>query len=131
MTSKVVLMKLRMGAGFWTVTSSNVIFSRNRVMGPFMYGIDLDSSSSGNLVTNNYIEGCIWEGVFTECASDLALCACALVSCVWCQHEASQLLTAWCRPCHTQHHHEQHNHRTRRQPRPHPPQRRAQLRRRQ
>jgi hypothetical protein len=32
-----------------------------------MYSIDLDSSSSGNLVTNNYIEGCIWEGVFTEC----------------------------------------------------------------
>jgi parallel beta-helix repeat protein len=31
-----------------------------------MYAIDLDSSSSGNLVVNNYMTGCIWEGIFTE-----------------------------------------------------------------
>ena len=27
------------------------------------YAIDLDSSSSENLVHNNYIEGCVWEGL--------------------------------------------------------------------
>ena len=40
--------------GFWTVTAQNVIFTRNRIIGEFMYSIDLDSSSSGNLVHNNY-----------------------------------------------------------------------------
>jgi hypothetical protein len=36
-----------------------------------MYAIDLDSSSSGNLVTNNYMEDCVWEGIFTECEFSL------------------------------------------------------------
>jgi hypothetical protein len=52
--------------GFWTVTAQNVIFTRNRIIGEFMYSIDLDSSSSGNLVHNNYMRGCVWEGIFTE-----------------------------------------------------------------
>ncbi len=53
--------------GFWTVMTQNVIFSRNTILGPFGYSIDLDSSSSANLVTNNYMKGCLWEGIFTEC----------------------------------------------------------------
>jgi parallel beta-helix repeat protein len=52
--------------GFWTVMAANVIFTRNTILGPFAYAIDLDSSSSGNLVTNNYMKGCLWEGIFTE-----------------------------------------------------------------
>jgi parallel beta-helix repeat protein len=52
--------------GFWTVMTANVIFARNTILGPFGYAIDLDSSSSGNLVTNNYMKGCLWEGIFTE-----------------------------------------------------------------
>lgn len=52
--------------GFWTVMAANVIFVRNKILGPFGYAIDLDSSSSGNLVTNNYMQGCLWEGIFTE-----------------------------------------------------------------
>ena len=52
--------------GFWTVMATNVIFTRNRISGPFMYSIDLDSSSSGNLVHNNLCEGPVWEGIFTE-----------------------------------------------------------------
>ena len=59
--------------GFWTVSTTNAIFVRNRILGPFMYSIDLDSSSSGNLVTNNYMEGCIWEGIFTECECQLTV----------------------------------------------------------
>ena len=52
--------------GFWTVMASNVIFSRNTILGRFGYAIDLDSSSSANLVVNNYMKGCLWEGIFTE-----------------------------------------------------------------
>jgi len=52
--------------GFWTVMTQNVIFSRNTILGPFMYSIDLDSSSSANIVHNNYMEGPVWEGIFTE-----------------------------------------------------------------
>ena len=55
--------------GFWTVTAQNVIFARNKILGSFMYAIDLDSSSSENLVHNNYIEGPVWEGIFTEYAA--------------------------------------------------------------
>ena len=43
-----------------------------------MYSIDLDSSSSGNLVTNNYMKGCVWEGVFTECKFADCCCECML-----------------------------------------------------
>ena len=46
--------------------AQNVIFTRNTVLGPFMYSIDLDSSSSANIVHNNYMKGPIWEGIFTE-----------------------------------------------------------------
>jgi len=58
--------------GIWTVMAANVILSRNMIRGPFMYSIDLDSSSSGNVVTNNHCgldgsgEGPVWEGIFTE-----------------------------------------------------------------
>ena len=52
--------------GFWTVITANVIFSRNTILGSFGYAIDLDSSSSANLVVNNYMKGCLWEGIFTE-----------------------------------------------------------------
>eukprot|EP01048_Picozoa_sp_COSAG05_P024193 COSAG05_NODE_5574_length_1137_cov_1.023121_2_plen_308_part_00 len=52
--------------GFWTVMASNVIFTRNTILGGFGYAIDLDSSSSANLVVNNYMKGCLWEGIFTE-----------------------------------------------------------------
>jgi parallel beta-helix repeat protein len=52
--------------GFWTVIAANVIFSRNTILGGFGYAIDLDSSSSANLVVNNFMKGCLWEGIFTE-----------------------------------------------------------------
>jgi parallel beta-helix repeat protein len=52
--------------GFWTVMASNVIFTRNTILGGFGYAIDLDSSSSANLVVNNYMKGCLWEGIVTE-----------------------------------------------------------------
>ena len=52
--------------GFWTVMAQNVVLVRNTILGPFGYSIDLDSSSSGNLVHNNYMKGCVWEGIFTE-----------------------------------------------------------------
>ena len=43
-----------------------MIFSRNTILGAFGYAIDLDSSSSANLVVSNYMKGCLWEGIFTE-----------------------------------------------------------------
>lgn len=100
--------------GFWTVTASNVILSRNHIYGPFMYSIDLDSSSSGNLVTNNYMEGCIWEGVFTECESyqTIDIYGIVLTSAPALMRHCAALMN---RPCCAQYYYKQHNHRPCRQ----------------
>ena len=89
-----------------TCQASNVIFSRNRIIGPFMYAIDLDSSSSGNLVTNNYMEDCVWEGVFTECRLMRVQSAChrRLYSLL-----SSLRLLHGCRSRHAQYHHREHD----------------------
>jgi parallel beta-helix repeat protein len=52
--------------GIWLVMSQNIIITRNNIWGNFVFGIDLDSSSSANIVASNYVNGCSTGGVVTE-----------------------------------------------------------------
>jgi len=52
--------------GIWSTTNQNMIVTRLNITGPFVFGIDLDGSSSGNIVASNYMENNTYGGVITE-----------------------------------------------------------------
>ena len=52
--------------GIWLIVSDGVIVSSNTVVGPWLYGIDMDSEASFCTVTNNTIRDSLYASIFVE-----------------------------------------------------------------
>ena len=52
--------------GIWLIVSDGVIVSSNTVVGPWLYGIDMDSEASFCTVTNNTVRDSLYASIFVE-----------------------------------------------------------------
>ena len=52
--------------GIWLIVSDGVIVSSNTVIGPWLYGIDMDSEASFCIVTNNTVRDSLYASIFVE-----------------------------------------------------------------
>ena len=52
--------------GIWLIVSAGVIVSSNTVVGPWLYGIDMDSEASFCTVTNNTVTDSLYSSIFVE-----------------------------------------------------------------
>jgi parallel beta-helix repeat protein len=52
--------------GIWLIVSDGVIVSSNTVLGPWLYGIDMDSEASFCTITNNTVQDSLYASIFVE-----------------------------------------------------------------
>ncbi len=52
--------------GIWLIVSAGVIVSSNTVVGPWLYGIDMDSEASFCTITNNTVTDSLYASIFVE-----------------------------------------------------------------
>lgn len=52
--------------GIWLIVSAGVIVSSNLVVGPWLYGIDMDSEASFCTITNNTVTDSLYASIFVE-----------------------------------------------------------------